>query len=312
MRPIPPSPMHRPPWPALPDWSETRVTLHLWTQIVGKIRLALTPWTNHSWHATLYVTPRGLTTGPMPHGDRLLEIAFDFVSHRLVFTSERESRALTLRPQATAAFYAEVMAHLDAMGLSVRIHRAPNEVSDPIPFAEDGVHASYDAAAVHRFGEALRQAHRVMAAFRARFTGKCSPVHFFWGSFDLAVTRFSGRPAPPHPGGTPHLPDWVTREAYAEEVSSLGFWPGDAVHGPLFYSYAYPSPEAFSEVDVLPSIARFDPDLGEFVLPYEAVREGGDGALVAFAESTYRAAARLADWPPLEAPAPPEARPRPF
>jgi hypothetical protein len=299
-------------WPELPDWADTRDTLHLWTQIVGKIRLAQMPWTNHSWHATLAVTPRGLMTGAMPHGDRLFQIEFDLVEHRLVIEAERQRRELALRPQSVAAFYAEVMGTLDAMGLGVEIHGAPNEVPDAIPFAEDTVHASYDAAAAERFGAVLRHAHRVLVAFRARFVGKTSPVHFFWGSFDLAVTRFSGRPAPEHPGGIPNLPDWVTREAYAEEVSSVGFWPGDDTNGPLFYSYAYPAPEGFAEAEVRPLAARYEPSLYEFVLPYEAVREGGDAALFAFAESTYEAAARLADWPELEAPAPPEARPRPF
>ena len=299
-------------WPALPEWGDTRDTLHLWTQIVGKVRLALVPWTNHSWHATLVVTPRGLTTGAMPHGTRLAQIDFDFVGHRLTVQTERDERVLPLRAQPVAGFYAEVMGALRDLGLPVEIHGAPNEVADPIPFAEDTVHASYDPAAAERFGAALRQAHRVFAAFRARFTGKTSPVHFFWGSFDLAVTRFSGRLAPEHPGGIPNLPDWITREAYAEEVSSLGFWPGDDTTGPLFYSYAYPSPEAFGSAEVRPAAAAFSEGLGEFVLPYEAVREGGDRALVAFAQSTYAAAARLADWPDLEAPAPPQARPRPF
>ena len=299
-------------WPALPDWTDARDTLHLWTQIVGKIRLAQTPWTNHSWHVPLYVTPRGLTTSAMPHGSRLFEIAFDFVEHQLVIDTDREQRVLPLRAQSVAAFHDELMDTLRQLELAVEIHGAPNEVADPIPFAEDTVHASYDAEAVERFGAALRQAHRVFTAFRAQFVGKVSPVHFFWGSFDLCVTRFSGRGAPEHPGGMPNLPDWITREAYSEEVSSVGFWPGDATVGPLFYSYAYPGPEGFAAASVRPEAARYDPDLYEFVLPYEAVRDHGDAALIAFAESTYAAAAELADWSDLVAPAPAQARRRPF
>ena len=299
-------------WPALPDWSDTRDTLHLWTQIVGKIRLALTPWTNHSWHVPLYVTPRGLTTSPMPHGTRLFEIAFDFVEHQLVIDTDTERRVLPLRPQSVAAFHDELMGTLRQLDLAVEIHGAPNEVADPVPFAEDTVHSAYNAEAAERFGAALRQTHRVLTAFRAQFTGKTSPVHFFWGSFDLCVTRFSGRPAPEHPGGIPNLPDWITREAYSEEVSSVGFWPGDSTVGPIFYSYAYPGPEGFPDAPVQPEAARYDPSLYEFVLPYEAVAEHGDAALVAFAESTYAAAAELGQWDELVAPAPPEARPRPF
>ncbi|GAB5535574.1 MAG: DUF5996 family protein [Rubricoccaceae bacterium] len=299
-------------WPDLPDWSDTRTTLHLWTQIVGKIRLAQTPWTNHSWHVPLYVTPRGLTTSPMPHGARLFEIAFDFVEHQLVIDTDTERRTLPLRAQSVAAFHDELMERLRQLALAVEIHGSPNEVEDPIPFAEDTVHASYDAEAVERFGAALRQSHRVFTAFRAQFTGKTSPVHFFWGSFDLCVTRFSGREAPDHPGGIPNLPDWITREAYSEEVSSVGFWPGDAATGPLFYSYAYPGPEGFAAAPVQPEAASFYEPLGEFVLPYEVVAEQGDKPLIAFAESTYEAAARLGDWDELVTPAPPEARPRPF
>ncbi|MEO0560099.1 MAG: DUF5996 family protein [Bacteroidota bacterium] len=299
-------------WPALPDWSGTRDTLHLWTQIVGKIRLALTPWTNHSWHVPLYVTSRGLTTSPMPHGMRLFEIAFDFVEHQLVIDTDAERRVLPLRAQSVAAFHEELMDTLRQLELAVEIHGSPNEVTDPIPFVEDTVHASYDPEAAARFGAVLRQAHRVFTAFRAQFTGKVSPVHFFWGSFDLCVTRFSGREAPEHPGGIPNLPDWITREAYSDEVSSVGFWPGDATFGPLFYSYAYPGPEGFAEASVLPAGAHYDPNLYEFVLPYEVVVEQGDKALIAFSESTYEAAARLGVWDELVTDAPPEARPRPF
>ncbi|MEM1055249.1 MAG: DUF5996 family protein [Bacteroidota bacterium] len=299
-------------WPALPDWADTRDTLHLWTQIVGKIRLAHAPWTNHSWHSPLYVTPRGLTTSAIPHGTRLFSIDFDFVDHQLVIDAGHERRTFPLRAQSVAAFYEAVMSAMADLGLAVEIHGTPNEIPDPIPFAEDTVHASYDAEAAERFAASLQQAHRVLTAFRARFTGKSSPVHFFWGSFDLAVTRFSGRPAPEHPGGIPNLPDWITREAYSEEVSSIGLWYGDGTHGPLFYSYAYPPPEGFAEAPVRPEAARYEPALSEFVLPYESVREPGDAALVAFAESTYEAAARLADWDELETPPPAEARPHPF
>ncbi len=299
-------------WPALPleAWADTYATLHRWTQIVGKVRLAQSPWINHSWHVPLYVTARGLTTSPIPHSHRVFEIAFDFVDHQLrVQASTGEGRALPLRPQTVASFYAEVMETLAAMDLPVAIHAVPNELEDATPFAEDHVRASYDAGAAARFWQALVQASRVFGAFRAGFTGKCSPIHFFWGSFDLAVTRFSGRPAPPHPGGVPHLPDWVAREAYSHEVSSCGFWPGGGPHPfPLFYSYAYPAPEGFSTAAIAPADAFYSAELGEWVLPYDAVREAADpdALLTAFLESTYRAAARLGDWDraALEAPSP--------
>ena len=289
-------------WPALPAldaWEDTRATLHLWTQIVGKVRLALTPWTNHSWHVPLYVTARGLTTSPVAHQTRVFQIDFDFVDHRLVVqTADGETRAFALAGHSVGSFYAELMGVLDELGLPVRIHGSPNEVPDAVPFAGDEAHASYDADAVYRFWRALVQADRVLRRFRAGFGGKCSPVHFFWGSFDLAVTRFSGRAAPPHPGGVPNLPDAVAREAYSHEVSSAGFWPGTGVGEAAFYSYAYPAPTGFDRAPVRPAGARFDATLGEFVLPYEAVRTAPDpdSALLDFLESTYDAAADLGGW----------------
>jgi len=289
-------------WPALPyaEWRETAATLHMWTQIIGKIRLVQSPWLNHSWHVTLYVTPRGMTTGAIPHGARTFSIDFDFVDHRLlVRSSDGETEALALGPQDTADFYRAVMDALERLKLPVTIDTVPNEVADPIPFPEDRVHRTYDPAAVSRFWRALCQADRVFKMFRAGFWGKSSPVHFFWGSFDLAVTRFSGRVAPDHPGGLPNMPLWVAQEAYSHEVSSAGFWPGgDAFPEPVFYSYAYPGPAGFAEAKVLPAAAAWSPDLGEFLLPYAAVRDADDpdAALLGFLQSTFEAAARLGEW----------------
>jgi hypothetical protein len=289
-------------WPplAFADWRDTCATLHLWSQVVGKVRLVQSPWVNHSWHVPLYVTPRGLTTSSIPHGTRVFSLAFDFVDHRLVVeTSDGGVRTLPLRPQTVADFYAAVMAVLAELDVPVRIHTTPNEIPDAIPFEQDRVHAAYDPAAATRFWRALVQVARVFTVFRARFIGKCSPVHFFWGSFDLAVTRFSGRTAPLHPGGIPNMPDWVAREAYSHEVSSAGFWPGNAgVPEPIFYSYAYPEPAGFRAVAVQPAAARFDTGLGEFVLPYDAVRTSADpdATLLAFLQATYEAAAECAAW----------------
>ena len=299
-------------WPPLPPWDATRDTLHRWLQVVGKVRLALAPWTNHSWHVPLYVTPRGLTSGPVPHGARLFEVRLDLVGHRLDVVTDGDGAGFGLGPMSVAAFHDRLMDTLGGLGLGVEIHGAPNEVEDATPFAEDHGRDAYDAGAVAAFGAALRQSHRVLAAFRARFTGKASPVHFFWGSFDLAASRFSGRPAPTeHPGGFPNLPDWVAREAYDAEVWSAGFWPGDAAHDPLFYAYAVPEPDGFSGAEVAPEAARYDGDLGEFVLSYEAVRTGGDEALLTFLESTYAAAVdREPAWAGLEAAPPGPARPR--
>lgn len=289
-------------WPELPygAWADTCTTLHLWTQIVGKIRLAKSPWLNHSWHVTLYVTARGLTTSPIPDGPRQVQIDFDFVDHKLnVLVSNGETRVLPLVPMSVAEFYGRLMGLLAELDITVRIHQLPNEIPDPIPFSQDEVHTSYDADYASRYWRVLLQADRVLKAFRARFTGKCSPVHFFWGSNDLAVTRFSGRSAPEHPGGIPYLPDAVTREAYSQEVSSAGFWPGG---GPTdfaaFYAYAYPVPKGFAGFAVQPTEAYFHEALGEFVLPYDSVRTAADpdATLLAFLQSTYEAAAETAGW----------------
>jgi len=271
----------------------------MWTQIVGKVRLARSPWVNHSWHVTLYATTRGLTTSPIPHIDRCFEIDFDFMDHRLVVsTTEGERRALPLEPQTTADFYTRLMTTLSELSVPVQIHPRPNEVAQATPFAEDTQHAAYDAEAVNRFWRVLSRVDQVFKAFRARFIGKASPVHFFWGSFDHAVTRFSGRRAPEHPGGFPNMPDRITREAYSHEVSSAGFWPGGDSGEAFFYSYAYPTPEGFAEAAVQPEAASWNRELGEFVLPYEAVRtaDSPEATLLSFLESTYVAAATTAHW----------------
>jgi hypothetical protein len=289
-------------WPELPltAWRSTCATLQLWTQIVGKIRLALTPWLNHSWHVTLYVTPRGLSTSPIPDGLRSFQIEFDFIDHRLkISASDGASRQFALAGHSVASFYAAVMAALAELGIRVAIDEVPNELPDPIPFSKDTQHASYDSDAAQRFFRILVNVDRVFKQFRTGFVGKASPVHFFWGSFDLAVTRFSGRRAPRHPGGVPHLPDDVACEAYSHEVSSAGFWPGGgAIDYPVFYSYAYPEPTGFRAVKVRPDAAFFSEALGEFVLPYDAVRTASDPdrALLDFLESTYLAAANAAKW----------------
>ncbi len=289
-------------WPELPweAWQDTAATLHMWTQIVGKIRLAQMPWINHSWHVTLSVSPIGLTTGSMPYGERTFQVDFDFIRHRLqISTCDDESRFVPLQPQTTADFYGRLMTSLRELDLEVSIHASPNEVEEPIPFAQDRVHASYDAAAAHRFWRVLLQVDRVFTAFRSRFCGKASPSHFFWGSFDLAVTRFSGRPAPPHPGGYPNIPLEVMRDAYSQEVSSAGFWPGgEAMPFPMFYSYAYPTPVGFAGTRVSPAAAHWVDDLGEFVLPYDAVRTSAspEETLLDFLQTTYEAAARCGGW----------------
>jgi hypothetical protein len=284
----------------LEAWSETCATLHLWTQIVGKIRLAQSPWVNHGWSVTLYVTARGLTTSPIPHGTRVFQIDFDLLDHRLLIqSSDGGLGAVPLKPQSVASFYGQLWKQLDKLDLPVKIHATPNEVADPIPFEKDERHASYDPDYANRFWRVLLQSDRVFKQFRARFIGKCSPVHFFWGAPDLAVTRFSGRPAPEHPGGVPHLPDPVAREAYSQEVSSGGFWPGGgAIAYPAFYSYAYPAPQGFAECKVTPGPAFYSKDLGEFILPYDAVRESSspDETLLEFLQSTYEAAANLGGW----------------
>jgi uncharacterized protein DUF5996 len=289
-------------WPPLPleEWSDTCATLHMWLQIVGKVRLAQSPWVNHSWHVTLYVTARGLTTSPIPHGDRTFEIDFDFVGHRLnVRSSDGREAGFALEPQTVATFYARLLEQMATLDLHVKIHAKPNEVPDPIPFAQDDTHRAYDPEYANRFWRILAQSERVFMGFRARFIGKCSPVHLFWGAADLAVTRFSGRPAPEHPGGIPNLPDWVTREAYSHEVSSCGFWAGGgAIAYPAFYSYAYPEPAGFAQAPVKPEAAFYSNDLHEFILPYDAVRrsEDPDATLLEFLQTTYDAAATLAAW----------------
>jgi len=289
-------------WPELPytAWADTCATLQLWTQIVGKTRLTLTPWLNHSWHVTLRVSARGLITPLIPAGGRDLQIEFDFVDHVLwLRTSDGHARQIVLKPMPVAEFYAEYSLALAELGIAVTIDRMPNELADPVPFDEDTVHAAYDRDYANRFWRVLLRSQEVFTYFRTAFLGKASPVHFFWGSFDLAVTRFSGRRAPPHPGGVPHLPDAVAREAYSHEVSSAGFWPGGSpIAYPAFYSYAYPAPEGFGAAAVKPAEAFFSKDLGEFLLPYDAVRTAADPkqALLDFLESTYAAAADLGRW----------------
>jgi hypothetical protein len=289
------------PWPALPygAWKDTCRTLHLWTQIVGKARLARSPWLNHSWQTPLYLTPRGLTTGIVFDGARPFDLEFDFVDQALRVRTDGPTVAVALRPMSVADFYAQVMAALEAVGTPVAIHGAPNELPEAVPFAQDVAPRAYDAAYVRRFWRVLLQADRVLKTFRTGFLGKASPVHFFWGSFDLAATRFSGRPAPAHPGGIPHLPNAVAREAYSHEVSSAGFWPGGpGAEEAMFYAYAYPEPPGFRTAAVAPAGARFDTGLGEFVLPYEAVRTAPDpdAALTSFLVSTYAAAADAGGW----------------
>jgi hypothetical protein len=290
-------------WPELPSaaWKDTRDTLHLWTQVIGKVRLALSPWQNHSWHVALYVTARGLTTSPIPDGRRTFQIDLDFIDHVLwVRTSDGHYRQVMLRPMTVAEFYAEVMAALDQLGIDVAINTTPNEIADAVPFPEDTTHAAYDADYANRFWRVLLATSDVFTHFRTAFLGKVSPVHFFWGSFDLAVTRFSGRKAPVHPGGVPSLPDDVAREAYSHEVSSAGFWPGGGgpIDYPAFYSYAYPAPEGFAAAKARPAEAFFSKELGEFLLPYDAVRTARDpdAALMTFLQSTYDAAADLGKW----------------
>ncbi|MCF8476193.1 MAG: DUF5996 family protein [Pseudolabrys sp.] len=290
-------------WPELPYavWKDTAATLHLWTQVIGKVRLAKTPWLNHAWHVALYVTARGLSTGPIRDHDRDFQIEFDFIDHVLwVRASDGHYRQVMLRPMPVVEFYGEAMAALEQIGVDVKINTMPCEIPGAIAFEQDTQHASYDSEAVERFWRILLATQDVMARFRTGFLGKASPVHFFWGSFDLAVTRFSGRNAPRHPGGVPHLPNAVAVEAYSHEVSSAGFWPGGGgpVDYPAFYSYAYPAPAGFGEAKVKPESAFFSKILGEFLLPYEAVRTAPDpdAALMAFLQSTYEAAADLAKW----------------
>jgi Family of unknown function (DUF5996) len=289
-------------WPELPTdtWRETYATLHLWTQIIGKIRLARSPWLNHSWHVVLYVTARGLTTSPIPNGVSSFQIDLDLIDHHLrISTSDGATRQFALAGQSVASFYRAIMAQLTELGVRVTIDEIPNELPEALPFSQDDQHASYNPDAARRFFQILSNADRVFKEFRTGFLGKASPVHFFWGGFDLAVTRFSGRRAPRHPGGIPHLTDAVTCEAYSHEVSSAGFWPGSGViEYPAFYSYAYPEPEGFRTALVRPEAAFFSEAVGEFILPYEAVRTAvlPDQALLGFLQSTYEAAANAAKW----------------
>ncbi|OMC42881.1 hypothetical protein A5742_30155 [Mycolicibacterium fortuitum] len=288
------------PWPALrvADWEPTRDTLHMWTQIVGKIRLAHSPLVNHWWQVTFYVSPRGLTTSSIPYRNRLFDMEFDFVDHVLAIrTSDGGSGSVALASKSVAEFYDETFAALRQLGMDTRISATPNEVDPAIPFARDHQHASYDAEAANLFWRQLIQAHRVINDFRSHYIGKVSPVHFFWGSFDMACTRFSGRPAPEHPGGAPNCADWVMVEGYSHELSSCGFWPGGGEEG-AFYAYAYPEPEGFADYPVSPDAAFYSKDFRQFLLPYEAVRTSPepDRDLMNFLQSTYAAAADLAGW----------------
>ncbi len=289
-------------WPELPyaAWKETCATLHLWLQVVGKVRLAKAPWVNHSWHVTLYPSARGLTTSAIPHGDRAFELEFDFLDHVLhARTSSGGVRQVALEPRTVAQFHAAVLAALRELDVPVAIDPRPNEIPDAIPFPDDDVHAAYDPEYARRYWRVLLRASMVFQRFRARYLGKCSPVHFFWGSNDLAVTRFSGRVAPEHPGGVPALPDPITREAYSHEVSSAGFWPGGGpIDFPAFYSYAYPTPDGFGARAVRPAAASWNAELGEFLLPYDAVRTAAEpeDALLEFLQSTYEAAAETGGW----------------
>ena len=308
------------PWPALAyaDWKDTLATLHMWLQMVGKVRVACAPWVNHQWHVTLHLTSQGLTSRPMPlpaggspgsgaaahtaneRARARFQIDVDFLSHELrISTSDGRTGGFALEPRTVAAFHRAFTEELDRMAIPVRIHPSPNEVPDPIPFAENERDRSYDPDSAERFFQVLSSTARVFEDFRAEFIGKSSPVHFFWGAMDLAVTRFSGRRAPEHPGGVPALPDWITREAYSHEVSSAGFWPGGEGHPePIFYAYVYPEPKGYSEAAVEPEAARWHGELQEFVLPYEAVRAGAhpERELVRFLRSTYEAAAELGAW----------------
>ena len=287
-------------WPPLPQgaWSDTLATLQLWMQVVGKIRLALTPAINHCWNVTLYPTVHGLTTSTMPYGTRTVQIDFDFLEHMLVVeTSEGGRETIALKPMTVAAFYGQVIAALERLGTPVRIWHLPCEIADPIRFEEDHRHQSYDAEYAQRFWRILLQTTRVFTDFRARFRGKVSPVHLFWGAMDLACTRFSGRPAPEHPS-MPGLCDRVTRDAYSHEVTSCGFWPGAPGIEPFFYSYAYPEPPGYGQYSIPPAQASFNATFGEFVFPYEVMRTSADpdAALLQFLQSTYEAAADCAKW----------------
>jgi len=290
------------PWPALPyeEWSTTLKTLHMWTQIVGKIRLRMMPWQNHSWHSTLYITARGLTTGSMPYGHGILEIEFDFENHHLILRSTFEQDVIIeLYPRSVASFFKELLSALRKLEIDISIHEAPNEVEDSILFAENEQDASYDQAKVADFWQAAVNIHNVFLRFRSGFVGKSSPVHFFWGAFDIALTRFSGKRAPLHHGKAPNMPKEVMQEAYSREVSSCGFWPGgDNFPQPVFYAYCYPTSDSYSRQEVKPAEAFYSNELGEFFLPYDTVRlaEHPEAMLMDFLESMYQAAARSLQW----------------
>lgn len=289
-------------WPSIPyaQWQSTATALHLYLQIVGKYRVARSPWINHAWHATFYSTPRGLTTSLVPDGDGSIEVEFDFIDHAVLgYCGNGKTESLPLQPMSVADFHRQFIQLIKDLGGDASFHGSPNELPDRVAFAEDTESRPYDSDAVNRFHRALVAINHVFQEFRTGFRGKVSPVHLFWGSFDLAVTRFSGRPAPLHPGGIPNLPDDVTQEAYSHEVSSAGFWAGGGpVDDAAFYSYAYPGPDGFSDAQVEPEAAYFDKDFGEFILPYEAVRTSAnpEATLMAFLESTYEAAAALSNW----------------
>jgi hypothetical protein len=289
-------------WPTLPlnEWQDTYTTLHRWMQIIGKIRLALAPMVNHWWHVTLYVTARGLTSSPIPYGTRSFQIDFDFLAHQLqIETADGARRSVPLVPRSVADFYQEIMSALRSLGINVTIWTTPVEVDDRTPFDQDRHHAAYDPDSAQRCWRILVQTDRVLKTFRSGFLGKVSPVHFFWGAFDLAVTRFSGRPAPMHPGA-PNVAKFVAREAYSQEVSSCGFWPGGGIiEMPVFYAYAYAEPKGFKDYAIRPKEAFYSEPLREFLLPYEAVRTASspDQVLLGFLQSTYEAAANLGHWP---------------
>lgn len=289
-------------WPVLDyeKYKDTLSTVHLWTQIVGKIRLSNSPWINHSWHVTLYVSSRGLTTGSIPYSDGIFQLELDFISHELIISlSDGQRESMALYPRSVSDFYKELLGKLDQMGIEVDIYAAPNEVDPAIPFIEDEIHKSYDAVQMNLLWLALVKIEKVFTRFRATFRGKVSPVHFFWGAFDLAVTRFSGREAPVHQGGAPNMPDSVMQEAYSHEVSSSGFWPGsEQSPSPVFYSYCYPTPEEFGKQFIKPAEAFYSQEMGEFFLSYEAVQQAADPekVLMQFLISTYTAAAVTGNW----------------
>jgi Family of unknown function (DUF5996) len=299
------------------DWEDTRATFHLWTQVIGKIRMACTPMTSHWWNTPLYLTASGLTTSLIPHGvGRGFQIDVDLIDHQLVIvTTEGKRRNHPLRPESVAAFYRAVMALLDELGVPVRIWTMPVEIADAIPFEHDDEHASYDGVQVERFWRTMVESQRVLEIFRSRYLGKTSPVHLFWGALDLATSRYSGREAPPHPGGAPHCGPQVMHEAYSREVSSAGYWPGPTGSG-CYYSYSYPQPPGFRTSPVRPTEATYQPDLGEFILSYDVVRaaDDPDATLLEFLQSTYDAAADHASWNRtlLERPLPADPIPRTF